>query len=258
MILFKETVPKIHLMVGDGIDTVTYKDATAGVTVDLSKTEQDTINDGVDTLLNFENLTGSTHNDNLSGNDGVNTLKGLAGDDTFHVVFNDGNDVIDGGNNSDTVDYSAIAAGYHVEVDLSTTNTGIVTNGSTVNQTDTLSSIENIIGTDSDDILIGNSEVNIFDGGAGNDDITGGTGGDTLSGGSGDDIFRGSGTEFTSDVIDGGSGDELSGDTIDYSSITESVIVNLANSGSTSTALINGHSHTVIKHRKYYRLKYCK
>ena len=46
-----------------------------------SATAQNTGGAGIDTLFNFENLTGSGFNDTLTGNADANTLNGLAGDD---------------------------------------------------------------------------------------------------------------------------------------------------------------------------------
>jgi Ca2+-binding RTX toxin-like protein len=66
----------------DGIDTVSYANALAGVTVNLATSSaQNTIGAGLDTLLNFENLTGSAFNDTLQGNSSANLLKGGAGAD---------------------------------------------------------------------------------------------------------------------------------------------------------------------------------
>src|SRR4029077_18150972 len=54
---------------GDGTDTASYLDAAGAVTVslDLQDTPQDTGGAGTDTLSDFENLTGSAHNDTLTG-----------------------------------------------------------------------------------------------------------------------------------------------------------------------------------------------
>ena len=69
---------------GDGIDTVSYGNASAGVTVSLGNiNQQDTIGAGKDTLLNFENIVGSAFNDTLTGNANANNLIGGAGADTL-------------------------------------------------------------------------------------------------------------------------------------------------------------------------------
>lgn len=59
-----------------------------------------------------------------------------------------------------------------------------------INAQDSLSSIENIIGSNYDDVLIGNSGVNTIQGGGGNDTLTGGRSGDTFVLSSGEGIDR--------------------------------------------------------------------
>ena len=69
---------------GAGIDTLTYTGATAGVRVSLAITaSQNTVGDGLDTVSNFENLTGSRFNDTLTGNLGNNVLSGGLGADVL-------------------------------------------------------------------------------------------------------------------------------------------------------------------------------
>ena len=77
---------------GDGIDTVTYASSTVPVTISLANTDpQDNGDTGSDTLINFENLTGSPFADILYGDDGANVIDGGAGGDT--MTGGDGNDV---------------------------------------------------------------------------------------------------------------------------------------------------------------------
>lgn len=95
---------------GLGIDTVTYANATAGVRVSLASTGgQKTGGSGQDTILGFENLTGSAFNDTLTGSAGANTLSGLAGNDTLNggaggdrLVGGLGKDTLTGGLDADT------------------------------------------------------------------------------------------------------------------------------------------------------------
>ncbi len=70
---------------GAGVDTVSYASATAGVTVRLDRTtEQSTRGSGLDTLIGIENLIGSAYRDTLSGDAGDNVLTDtLGGDDRF-------------------------------------------------------------------------------------------------------------------------------------------------------------------------------
>src|SRR5262245_28084115 len=61
---------------GDGIDTVLYNFATAGVTASLAS-EIGSFGSDTDYLKGFENITGSSHGDDLIGDDGDNVLNGL-------------------------------------------------------------------------------------------------------------------------------------------------------------------------------------
>ena len=145
---------------GAGVNTVSYSNATAGVTVDLSLAgPQATGGAGTDTLLNFQNLTGSAFNDTLAGNSGDN--------------------VIDSGAGIDTLTYAGAAAGVSVSLALTTPQ---VTGGA---GTDTIKNVENLTGSNFDDVLIGSTAANVLMGGAGNDILDGGLGNDTLDGGTG-------------------------------------------------------------------------
>lgn len=212
---------------GAGTDTVTFATAAAGVTVDLSAGTA--TGDGSDTLINIENVIGSSHNDVITGNSGNNVLDGGAGNDTLDggggtdtVTFNasatmgvtvdlhagtatgagsdtllnienvtgtthndtiggsSGDNVLDGGGGTDTVSYASAAS--HVTVNLSTgTATG--------DGTDTLSNFVNAIGSAYNDTITGDTNVNTLTGGAGDDTMTGGGGADLLYGGTGSDTF---------------------------------------------------------------------
>jgi Ca2+-binding RTX toxin-like protein len=84
---------------------------------------------------------------------------------------------------------------------------------------DTLTSIENLIGTNFNDTLTGNAANNVLSGLAGNDTLLGGGGNDQLIGGTGNDR------------LDGGTGV----DTASYSTVTDGVTVDLKLSGSQNT-----------------------
>ena len=66
-------------------------------------------------------------------------------------------------------------------------NANLVTGIVTGDGTDTISSIENIIGTQNKDIIVGNNEKNTLKGDAWADTISGGLGDDTIEGGTGND-----------------------------------------------------------------------
>ncbi|WPN30436.1 calcium-binding protein [Pseudomonas sp. P5_109] len=102
---------------GAGIDTASYAYATAAVTASLSlTTAQATGGSGSDTLLNFENLTGSAYHDKLTGNALANTLTGGAGNDTLTggagndlLIGGTGLDKLYGGAGADKFDFNALS-----------------------------------------------------------------------------------------------------------------------------------------------------
>ncbi|MEP0869201.1 GDSL-type esterase/lipase family protein [Trichocoleus desertorum AS-A10] len=66
---------------------------------------------------------------------------------------------------------------------------------------DTFKSVENLLGSDFDDVLVGSSGANVLNGGAGNDKILGGGGNDTFIGGAGSDVY-GVGTNGKPIILD--------------------------------------------------------
>jgi Ca2+-binding RTX toxin-like protein len=107
----------------------------------------------------------------LAGNSLANLLTGGIGADT--LVGGAGNDKLNGGEGSDTADYSGATAA--VKLNLSLTGAQ-VTGGA---GTDTLASIENLVGSGFADQFVGNGGDDTLDGGAGNDTLIGGNGNDT-------------------------------------------------------------------------------
>jgi glucose/arabinose dehydrogenase len=147
---------------GAGTDTVDYSAAAGGVTVNLAAGTATNGFGGIDTLSNIENATGSSNSDFLYGDTGDNLLDaGRAGID-----------FISGGAGNDTVSYASSASG--VIVDLAGQATWDGGTG------DTLSSIENAIGSSNNDALYGDNGDNVLDGGPGIDALTGGAGNDTF------------------------------------------------------------------------------
>jgi Ca2+-binding RTX toxin-like protein len=190
-----------------------------------------------------ETLAGLAGDDVLSGQGGNDTLLGGSGDDV--IEGGSGEDTIDGGANSaatggkagwgDTVRYAASGA---VTVDLRkvTAQSGGEAQG------DTLTGIENVIGSQSgndvidgddngnridglegdnvlrgwggDDVLTGGGGADAFDGGDGNDNLAGGDGNDTLIGGLGNDELTGGGGidrlfgDAGTDTLTGGDGSD--------------------------------------------------
>jgi Ca2+-binding RTX toxin-like protein len=199
---------------GAGLDTASYGDATAGVTVNLSiGTAQNTGGAGIDTLVlrTIEELGGSMYSDVLTGDGGDNVLIGLAGDDQLNggdgndlLLDAVGDDILNGGAGQDTVSYGGAISGpvtgvvvdLTIEGEQNTVGAGI----------DTLLSIENLGGSDFNDILTGDGADNRLSGWYGNDVLSGGGGKDTLIGGDGDDQLNGgtgTDTAFYADRIAG-------------------------------------------------------
>lgn len=205
---------------GSGNDLVSYAASLAGVTVDLATGVGSGGDAAGDTLTGIESLTGSALNDVLTGNTSANLLTGGDGSDLldggsgadslYGGVGNDtlkggsGSDILSGGTGIDTADYSASATAVNVTVN------GTVSGGDAAG--DTLSGIENLIGSALNDTLTGDAVSNYLSGGAGRDSLTGGDGDDTLAGGAG------------IDTLTGGAGLDY----IDYSTSSSGVSVNLA------------------------------
>ena len=123
----------------------------------------------VDQFVSFENATGSEFDDLLQGDAGANLLSGLGGDD--NLQGRDGDDIIDGGagadilnggNGMDTASYVSAIAGVTAIMGDASLNTGDAAGDSYID-------IENITGSDFDDILGGDANANIIDGGDGVD-----------------------------------------------------------------------------------------
>ena len=119
---------------------------------------------------NAETINGNAGDDILIGNGGNDTLNGGDGNDILAGGL--GNDVLNGGAGIDTAAY--IDAPSSVTVNFAS---GIATGG---DGSDTLSSIENVIGSAHNDTLIGSGSANVLTGGAGGDTLTGGGANDTF------------------------------------------------------------------------------
>jgi trimeric autotransporter adhesin len=175
---------------GDGIDTLSYAAASAAVTVSLAlATAQNTGSAGTDTVLAFENLTGSAFADTLTGDDGANSIDGGAGVDTLAGGLGNDTYVVDAG--ADVVTEAAGAAAGLADLVQASVDYVLGAN------------VENLILTGSDGIdgtgngsantITGNGGANILLGAGGADTLYGGGGADTLNGGTGADSMAGGG-----------------------------------------------------------------
>ncbi|OWJ68143.1 calcium-binding protein [Inquilinus limosus] len=153
-----------RLVGGDGTDTIHGGNNDDSV-------DAGTGNDQVFGEAGNDSLYGGTGNDTLDGGDGNDTLEGGAGADT-----------LTGGAGIDTASYASSSAGVTVSL-----VTGAGTGGDA--QGDTLSGIEQLLGSGFNDHLTGDDNANTLWGQAGDDVLTGGGGADLLKGGAGNDTF---------------------------------------------------------------------
>ena len=279
---------------GAGIDTVSYSNSNAAVTVNLAATTPQVGGYAQgDTLFNIENITGSSYNDILTGTLAANKIDGGSGVDTVSysnsnaavtvklgvttaqtggyaqgdslvsiesIIGSTYNDIftsssvankIDGGSGVDTISYAGSSAAVTVNLGVTTAQTGGYAAG------DTLFNIENIIGSSYNDIITGSSLANRIEGASGVDTVSyanstaavnvnlglttaqsgGYAAGDTLVsieniiGSAYNDTLTGS---SASNKIDGGAGI----DTVSYASSNAAVNVNLA----VTTTQSGGHA----------------
>jgi Ca2+-binding RTX toxin-like protein len=193
---------------GTGIDTLVLSGIKANYTITAvgagAYTVTDNVgSDGTDHIVNVEKLhfsdvtytlpiTGWTGNDSLTGTTGDDVINGLGGNDVLNgLAGNDqlnggdgddtldggaGNDTIDGGTGTNTASYADAALGVTVSLALegspqNTKNAGL----------DTLTNIQNLLGSAHSDTLTGDGANNTLEGGAGDDTLVGGGGIDTAS-----------------------------------------------------------------------------
>ncbi len=164
-------------------------------------------------------------NDLIIAAHGDDEIFGGSGNDRVKSFY--GHNDVDGGTGEDTLDYTwfgdyttlNITSG--VSVNLTTGNA--VARNSGVRFSDSISSIENVVGTDFNDRLVGDSKANDLFGGYGSDYLAGSSGADYLVGGAGNDsiygstgsdwLYGNSGNDYLvgssgNDAINGGTGDD--------------------------------------------------
>ncbi|OUR77095.1 hypothetical protein A9Q83_12840, partial [Alphaproteobacteria bacterium 46_93_T64] len=173
---------------GDGGEELVISDffgASSITTIDLNfvtglytfDMEKDLVGDTDNDLLIGTGLadviTGGDGDDLIIAKNGNDTVQGGAGDDT--LVGEGGDDSLDGGEGFDTAYLDASTTGVTITLDTVSTGTGSVEEG-----TDTLVSIEKIVGSDHNDTFVANAgfsgsygNFNAFEGQDGDDTITG-------------------------------------------------------------------------------------
>ena len=253
---------------GDGVDRVSFfiVNATQGVVADLRTLTVS--NDGFgqsETMSSIEGLGGGTRfADTFYGDDNANllfagggdTVQGFGGDDHFQV--DDAPLLLDGGAGIDAIDsftqMRQVDSNGDGISEYVTTEAGVVVNlttGGILNDGwsgwGVIRNIENLGGSEGNDILTGSALANILKGHGGSDTLAGMGGADILYGEDGDDYLDGGAGD---DVLIGGLGyntmiggagnDLLTGmagayDQASYATATAAVQVDLALTGPQNT-----------------------
>ncbi len=139
-------------------------------------------------------VVGTPQADSLTGTPGDDVICGGLGDDV--IAPGEGNDVLLGGPGTDVVDHSTATSPVTVS---------LAEGASTGQGNNFLRGIEGVTGSGLPDNLIGSDSADIINGGGGGDLISAAGGNDTIDGGEGaDDISASAG----SDTVDGGKGND--------------------------------------------------
>ena len=211
---------------GLGSDTNSFEGIGLGVTATVSADGTGTASYGTvsESFTGIENLTGSDNDDVLTATGAAaNTL--LGGDGNDILAGGGGTDVIDGGAGIDTNSFQGIGLGVTATVDADGNGTAAY---GTVNET--FAGIENLTGSENNDVLIATgAAANVIRGEGGDDVLAGGGGTDVIDGGDGIDTnsFAGIGSGVTATIGADGSG------TAEYAAVSElfTSIENLTGSG---------------------------
>ena len=144
----------------------------------------------VDVLGGDDSLTGNAVFDYLSGGAGNDTLVGNGGDDNFSGGSGD-DTIVGGAGNYDAVSYGEDSFDPTVQTQGVTVNLATGTATDNWGDTDTLSEIEVVGGSNlADSITLGTAD-GVALGGEGNDTLVGGSGNDALDGWTGNDTLNG-------------------------------------------------------------------
>ena len=209
---------------GNAVITTVHDGLTSRITLTGVSAEQLTAADFVFASdADSQVLNGTDNADDLFGGAGGDILRSGAGDDRlFGEQGNDsleggaGADRLDGGEGIDSAEFRAAQAGVVASL----------ANGGTAGDAagDVYVSIENMWGSEFDDVLEGNDQANSIWGSNGDNTIRGFGGNDTLRGGNGNDTFYGG---AGMDDIDGAGGY----DTARYDDLLTGVRIGFGGSG---------------------------
>lgn len=248
---------------GAGVDTVSYENSSEGILVNLLFNEgsRNDYNDRSEEIVNIENVIGSDYLDSIRGDRGENDLYGRGGNDELNggagndrLFGEDGEDELwglsgadrlDGGDGMDIVVYWSSDAAVTVDLENGTGRGGHA-------EGDVIVDVENLWGSDHNDVLSGDTGANRLYGGRGDDELQGNAGDDVLDGGEGSDRFifeRSNGDDVILDFTDNEDLIDLTGmglsgfDALITSSGPDGVILDVTESGG-GTILLEGFDIT--------------
>lgn len=116
-----------HFDGGDGVDTVDFSYSTGEITVNLATGQIDwPATGGIETIVNVENVIGSSGDNIIIGDSADNHLDGANGEDTLRGGA--GNDVLEGGNGRDSFIF-ATGDGADIIADFDVAEDDITLNG---------------------------------------------------------------------------------------------------------------------------------
>jgi len=206
---------------GEGFDTVDFSARNSYVLVELNK---GTASDGT-RLENVEKIIATNSNDYMTGSNGDDHFMAGKGNDNLEGLG--GADILDGGEGLDTASYKQSDAGVIIDLTAGRGKGGHA-------EDDVLISIENVQGSNFDDVITGTTSANIVWGNDGDDvfDLLGG--GDVAYGGNGNDLFLSRGNGTGTNILRGDAGI----DTLSYElSDTQGLVIGL-----NATTVAPGHT----------------
>ncbi|HYC47653.1 MAG TPA: hypothetical protein VED01_19425 [Burkholderiales bacterium] len=221
-----------------GFDVASYSTAPAAVMGNLAAPALNSGDATGDTFSSIEGVIGSSFHDTLVGDNALNLLRGLGGNDYLQAAAgadtllgetgNDrlegglGGDMLDGGIGADHAAYYYALSGVHADLLTPASNTGDAAGDSyagiegligTISYADVLSgddAANEIVGLGGADNLNGRGGADNLQGGDGDDELDGGAGTDRLHGGAGNDDFRFTAGQAHGDAVtDFAAGDHL-------------------------------------------------
>jgi len=206
-----------------GEELRTISDSLSGIEYVVGSKYDDTIRGDA----NANKLSGGEGNDTLEGRDGKDWLEGGAGNDW--LIGSTDDYMIDGGDNTDTADFSNNSNG--LVITLNDSDNGSLGNIGGSSASTIIKNVENVAGTQYKDSISGDTADNLLIGGydhsatavtANDDTITGGSGADTIVGDMMIDTATATILYAGNDVLGGGSdNDTIYGDSAPILSNTE-------------------------------------